>query len=220
MSIGYSRCLISFLSASSILSTSLFTISCLLFVDISYRNFSSPFPAPIVLFSLLLFLRLSFLLLFSCFLFFNLAPLFSTYTVFYFLISFNFSFPSFTFLYRRFSSIILKLYLYAYTSPQSSPQFPNLPHHVLQLFFRNFSVRTQFSSPSMVSRILLRYIVGLLERAVNLSQRLYLHGITQRRETKEKHPCLKKDSNPRSTGRKLKVQTLDRAARRSASYTC
>jgi hypothetical protein len=45
---------------------------------------------------------------------------------------------------------------------------------------------------------LFRHMVGLLGRVISPSQGLYLHRTTQHRKTRDKHPCLKRDSNPRS----------------------
>jgi hypothetical protein len=41
-------------------------------------------------------------------------------------------------------------------------------------------------------------MVGLLGRVISPSQGLYLHRTTQHRKTRDKHPCLERDSNPRS----------------------
>jgi hypothetical protein len=45
---------------------------------------------------------------------------------------------------------------------------------------------------------LFRHMVGLLGRVISPSQGLYLHRTTQHRKTRYKHPCLERDSNPRS----------------------
>jgi hypothetical protein len=45
---------------------------------------------------------------------------------------------------------------------------------------------------------LFRYLVGLLGRVISPSQGLYLHRTTQHRKTRDKHPWLEWDSNPRS----------------------
>jgi hypothetical protein len=42
------------------------------------------------------------------------------------------------------------------------------------------------------------HMVGLLGRVISSSQGLYLHRTTQHRKTRDKHPCLERDSNPRS----------------------
>jgi hypothetical protein len=42
----------------------------------------------------------------------------------------------------------------------------------------------------------LQHTVGLLGQVIRLPQGLYLHGTTQHRKTKDKHPCPKRDSNP------------------------
>jgi hypothetical protein len=41
-------------------------------------------------------------------------------------------------------------------------------------------------------------MVGLLGRVINPSQGLYLHRTTQHRKTRDKHPCLERNSNPRT----------------------
>jgi hypothetical protein len=45
---------------------------------------------------------------------------------------------------------------------------------------------------------LFRHMVGLLGRVFSPSQGLYLHRTTQHRKTRDIHPCLERDSNPRS----------------------
>jgi hypothetical protein len=45
---------------------------------------------------------------------------------------------------------------------------------------------------------LFRHMVGLLGRVISPLQGLYLHRTTQHRKTRDKHPCLELDSNPRS----------------------
>jgi hypothetical protein len=45
---------------------------------------------------------------------------------------------------------------------------------------------------------LFRHMVGLLGRVISPSQGLYLHRTTQHRKTRDKYPCLERDSNPRS----------------------
>jgi hypothetical protein len=45
---------------------------------------------------------------------------------------------------------------------------------------------------------LFRHMVGLLGRVISPSQSLYLQRTTQHRKTRDKHPCLKRDSYPRS----------------------
>jgi hypothetical protein len=45
---------------------------------------------------------------------------------------------------------------------------------------------------------LFRHMVGLLGRVISPSQGLYLHRTTQHRKTRDKHPCLERNSNPRS----------------------
>jgi hypothetical protein len=45
---------------------------------------------------------------------------------------------------------------------------------------------------------LFRHMVGLLGRVISPSQGLYLHKTTQHRKTRDKHPRLERDSNPRS----------------------
>jgi hypothetical protein len=55
----------------------------------------------------------------------------------------------------------------------------------------------------------LRHMVGLLGRVISPSQGLYLHRTTQQRKTRDKHPCLERDSNPRSqqpTGQDLRLR--------------
>jgi hypothetical protein len=44
---------------------------------------------------------------------------------------------------------------------------------------------------------LFRHMVGLLGRVISPSQGLYLHRTTQHKDA-DKHPCLERDSNPRS----------------------
>jgi hypothetical protein len=41
-------------------------------------------------------------------------------------------------------------------------------------------------------------VVGLLGRVISPSKGLYLRRTTQHRKTRDKHPCLERDSNPRS----------------------
>jgi hypothetical protein len=45
---------------------------------------------------------------------------------------------------------------------------------------------------------LFRHMAALLGRVISPSQGLYLHRKTQHRKTRDKHPCLERDSNPRS----------------------
>jgi hypothetical protein len=45
---------------------------------------------------------------------------------------------------------------------------------------------------------LFRHMLGLLGRVISPSQGLYLHRTTQHIKTRDKHPCLERDSNPRS----------------------
>jgi hypothetical protein len=45
---------------------------------------------------------------------------------------------------------------------------------------------------------LFRHMIGFRGRVIIPSQGLYLHRTTQHRKTRAKHPCLKRDSNPRS----------------------
>jgi hypothetical protein len=45
---------------------------------------------------------------------------------------------------------------------------------------------------------LFRHVVGLLGRVISPSQGLYLHRTKQHKKDADKHPCLKRDSNPRS----------------------
>jgi hypothetical protein len=45
---------------------------------------------------------------------------------------------------------------------------------------------------------LLRHMVGLLGRVISPSQGLYLHRTTPTQKDADKHPCLERDSNPRS----------------------
>jgi hypothetical protein len=59
---------------------------------------------------------------------------------------------------------------------------------------------------------ILRYTVGLSGRMFSSLQGLYLHRSTQYRMTKDKHPCPKRDSNPRSS----KAHASDRGATGSA----
>jgi hypothetical protein len=61
-----------------------------------------------------------------------------------------------------------------------------------------------------------RHMVGLLGRVISSSQGLYLHRTTQHRQTRKKHPCLKRDSNPRSGVQALKDRNSDRAVTGSA----
>jgi hypothetical protein len=42
-----------------------------------------------------------------------------------------------------------------------------------------------------------QHTAGFLRQAISPSHGLYLHRTAQRRETKDKHPYLKRDSNPR-----------------------
>jgi hypothetical protein len=58
-------------------------------------------------------------------------------------------------------------------------------------------IRTQAAS-HMRFLELFRHMVGLLGRVISPSQGLYLHRTTQHRKTRDKHPCLGRDSNPRS----------------------
>jgi hypothetical protein len=58
-------------------------------------------------------------------------------------------------------------------------------------------IRTRASS-HMRFLELFRHMVWLLGRVISPSQGLYLHRTTQHRKTRDKHPCLKRDSNPRS----------------------
>jgi hypothetical protein len=57
-----------------------------------------------------------------------------------------------------------------------------------------------------------RHMVGLLGRVISPSQGLYLHRTTQHRKTRDKHPCLKWDSNPRSQQPPAKTHASDRTA--------
>jgi hypothetical protein len=45
---------------------------------------------------------------------------------------------------------------------------------------------------------LFRHKVGLLGRVISPSLGFYLHRTTRHRKTRDKHPCLERDSNPRS----------------------
>jgi hypothetical protein len=51
-------------------------------------------------------------------------------------------------------------------------------------------------------------MVGLLGRVISL----YLHRTTQHRKTRDKHPCLNRDLNPRSSVWAIKTRASDRAA--------
>jgi hypothetical protein len=55
--------------------------------------------------------------------------------------------------------------------------------------------------PFMISCSSFRHTVGLLAPVISPSQGLCLHRTTQRGETKDKHQCLKRDSNSRSSVR-------------------
>jgi hypothetical protein len=66
--------------------------------------------------------------------------------------------------------------------------------------------------------ICLRHTVVFLGLVISSSQGLYLHRRTQRREIKEKLPCLKLDLNPRSNVWKLKVDASHRVATESANF--
>jgi hypothetical protein len=63
---------------------------------------------------------------------------------------------------------------------------------------------------------ILRHTVGLLGRVISSSQGLYLRKTTQHRRTKDKHPCLKRDSDPRPSIWALRSHASDRAATGSA----
>jgi hypothetical protein len=57
-------------------------------------------------------------------------------------------------------------------------------------------IRTRASS-HMRFLELFRHMVGLIGRVISPSQGLYLHRTTQHWKTRDKHPCLERDSNPR-----------------------
>jgi hypothetical protein len=78
--------------------------------------------------------------------------------------------------------------------------FPfHYPYYYLFIYFCGSTVliRTRASS-HMKFLELFRHTVGLLGRVISPSQGLYLHRTTQHRKTRDKHPCLERDSSPRS----------------------
>jgi hypothetical protein len=64
----------------------------------------------------------------------------------------------------------------------------------------------------------LRHMIAPLGRVVSPSQGLYLHRTAQHRETKDKHPCPKRDSKPRFSVRALKFQAWGSAAAGSTKW--
>jgi hypothetical protein len=52
-------------------------------------------------------------------------------------------------------------------------------------------------------------MVGLLGQVISPSQGLYLHRTTQHRRTRDKHPCLERDSNDRSRPAPQTARPLD-----------
>jgi hypothetical protein len=63
---------------------------------------------------------------------------------------------------------------------------------------------------------LFRHMIGLLGRVISSSQCLYLHRKNTTQKDEDKHPCLKQDSNPRSSVGAHKVRASDRAGNGSA----
>jgi hypothetical protein len=69
----------------------------------------------------------------------------------------------------------------------------------LLLLFSGSTVLIRTRASSHVRFLeLFRHMVGLLGRVISPSQGLFLHRTTQHRKTRDKHPCLERDSNPRS----------------------
>jgi hypothetical protein len=83
------------------------------------------------------------------------------------------------------------------------------------LFLLELAVQSSYGlSPPLIfwSPNLFRHMVGLLGRVINSLQGLYLHRTTQHRKTRDKYPCPKWDSNPRSSVRAIEARASDRAA--------
>jgi hypothetical protein len=58
----------------------------------------------------------------------------------------------------------------------------------------------------------IRHMVGLPGRVISPSQGLYLHRTTQHRKTRDKHPCLERDSNHDPSNQPAKIHASDRTA--------
>jgi hypothetical protein len=68
-----------------------------------------------------------------------------------------------------------------------------------------------------------RHMVGLLGRVISPSQGLYLHRTTQHRKTRDKHPCLERDLNPRSqipTGQDPRLRPHGHCQTNSICFNC
>jgi hypothetical protein len=94
--------------------------------------------------------------------------------------------------------------------------------HIIYFYFCGSTVliRTRASSHMRILE-LFRHMVGLLGRVIRPSQGLYLHRTTQHRKTRDKHPCLERDSNPRSqqtTGQDLRLRPHGHCDRQSSLY--
>jgi hypothetical protein len=70
--------------------------------------------------------------------------------------------------------------------------------------------------PHFVSLINNRQKLGLLGCVISSSQGLYLHGITQQGDTKDKERCPKRNSNPGSSAQALQTHTSESAVTGSA----
>jgi hypothetical protein len=79
-------------------------------------------------------------------------------------------------------------------------------------FCRNLYLLTRFSLTRWFPDQFLRHTAAPPGPVISPSQGLYLHRTTQHKETKDKHPCLKRNSNPRSGEQALRAPAFDLAA--------